>query len=876
MAGFLPPVIMEIQANATEAIASLKSVNTELSSMEARATAAGTSLTGMEKASKVASVALNALSIAAVGIGVLAVKAAVDSEAAFARLDTALKNSGNGSKTTQEQMQKLSETNTKLGFSTVATAGALGTLVTATGSTKDATKLLSTAMDLARYKHISLEEASTILARGTQGSAKAFKEMGITLDTHLPKQQAINKAMDELNQRLSGQNAAYLKTFGGQMASLGAQAQLVAEKIGNVLIPIIQDILGFIQRFGKELLILGGAIIATVAAFKIYETTMALFKAAQIVYIAFTSGMTAAQTALTFATEGGAAATKSMTAVQWALNAAMEANPIGLIIAGVAILVAALVVLWNHCEPVRKIMIDVGKFGVEAFGFIIKMVGIAATSILKLVTGPMRTMLSLFSHLPGVGKYAKEALDFINTGINDVGSFFDSASKKVDGFASSLDSLNKKSSAPKKAADSAGDTSGYDLTNYTGATKAAKSVKDKISPVVDSINAELTKATTTYQTAINNANKNYNDAKLAADKEFNDKQTQLLDDWRTKQGELMVTHADNLLKINADYASKLKAVVQKSIDELTNAFANATKTDVGGIFSDLQKAGDTSGSALVSSMKDKLEQIKKLATDASTLAGKGFNQAFIQQVIAQGPVVGDQLTQSILSSTPDQIAQMQSLFSQLTDESNNGVTALATSMSQPGQLATQALNEEYKAMQVQMNAAIADENNTYTKAFLDAQAIFNKANAENLAKQQDAYNKANDALLAATSKAEGAYTVSLDKIQTTFDTKLGNVQTTVQATIDKITALNDAISGAKSTVISSAVVGGGGSNSIFSSGYVSAGNSSTMVGGTVINNYNIPVSTNVAMSPSDLQSSVTNGVKYGTPLTVSKQTMGIK
>lgn len=51
------------------------------------------------------------------------------------------------------------------------------------------------------------------------------------------------------------------------------------------------------------------------------------------------------------------AAQEGATVAQWLLNVAMNANPIGLIVAAIAGLVAAFVLLWNNCEPFREFWI---------------------------------------------------------------------------------------------------------------------------------------------------------------------------------------------------------------------------------------------------------------------------------------------------------------------------------------------------------------------------------------------------------------------------------------------------------------------------------------------------------------------------------------
>lgn len=73
-----------------------------------------------------------------------------------------------------------------------------------------------------------------------------------------------------------------------------------------------------------------------------------------------------------------AAGTKIMTVAQWALNAAMTANPIGITVVAVAALAAGMVWLYRNCEPVRT--------AIDAVWSVIKTVG---KNVLKVLFLPM-------------------------------------------------------------------------------------------------------------------------------------------------------------------------------------------------------------------------------------------------------------------------------------------------------------------------------------------------------------------------------------------------------------------------------------------------------------------------------------------------------
>lgn len=64
----------------------------------------------------------------------------------------------------------------------------------------------------------------------------------------------------------------------------------------------------------------------------------------------------AASAAHKAATVLSTAATGIQTAAQWALNAAMSANPIMLVVIGIGLLVAAFIVAWKHSETFREIV----------------------------------------------------------------------------------------------------------------------------------------------------------------------------------------------------------------------------------------------------------------------------------------------------------------------------------------------------------------------------------------------------------------------------------------------------------------------------------------------------------------------------------------
>ena len=79
----------------------------------------------------------------------------------------------------------------------------------------------------------------------------------------------------------------------------------------------------------------------------------------------------AAQLAMVAVSAVVKAATMAWTAVQWLLNAALSANPIGIIIMAVAALVAGIIYAYKHSETFRNIVQGAGRVAAAAFGWVV-------------------------------------------------------------------------------------------------------------------------------------------------------------------------------------------------------------------------------------------------------------------------------------------------------------------------------------------------------------------------------------------------------------------------------------------------------------------------------------------------------------------------
>ena len=189
-------------------------------------------------------------------------------------------------------------------------------------------------------------------------------------------------ALDQLTKELEnsdGAAAAMAETMQnnarGAMIRLQSATESVAISIGGTMLPTLADLgdslaneAAYVSKVASEHPELTEAIIKTSFAVMgmviAYKTVRAIYYsvvAAKAAYVLATNSETLASARSTIASGihkaamlGGTIATYAAAAAQWALNAAMTANPIGLVIIAVVALIAAFVWLGTHFEAVSE------------------------------------------------------------------------------------------------------------------------------------------------------------------------------------------------------------------------------------------------------------------------------------------------------------------------------------------------------------------------------------------------------------------------------------------------------------------------------------------------------------------------------------------
>jgi hypothetical protein len=170
-----------------------------------------------------------------------AAKAAAEDEAATARLQQTIKSLGGDY---DAQLKKVNEAITsgqKLAFTDDEVRDSFQFLAQATGSSAEALKRQSAAMDLSRGANIPLAQATKMLGKINEENVDTFKKLGIEMADNATEADALAA----VQAKFGGQADAYAKSTAGQFAQAKIAMSEIVESIGGAVLPAFTSLATF-------------------------------------------------------------------------------------------------------------------------------------------------------------------------------------------------------------------------------------------------------------------------------------------------------------------------------------------------------------------------------------------------------------------------------------------------------------------------------------------------------------------------------------------------------------------------------------------------------------------------------------------------------
>ena len=258
--------------------ADLKKFNQGMNDAERRAKGLGGTMSGMLGPALIGAAA--AAGTFAVALGVDAVKAAVEDEAAAAKLAKTLENLGLAHDTAPVEAY-IDSMQRSLGIADSELRPAYDRLVRSIGNTEEANRALALSADIAAGTGKSLQAVTEALGKAYDGNTAGLSRLGAGLDTAILRTRDMEAITAQLAATFGGQATTQSQTFQGQINRLTVAADELKEAFGagflgaiddangqtqsltdsmEKLEPLIQRIGGFIGETAQDYLTLAAAI----------------------------------------------------------------------------------------------------------------------------------------------------------------------------------------------------------------------------------------------------------------------------------------------------------------------------------------------------------------------------------------------------------------------------------------------------------------------------------------------------------------------------------------------------------------------------------------------------------------------------------------
>ena len=216
---------------------------------------------------------------------------------------------------------------------------ALASLVQVTGEMTSAQDGLTLALDVAAATGVDLGTATDAIAKAYGGNTKALGTLLPSVRSLIKEGASLDEVFAAVAGTVGGSAAVAANSAEGQMKRLSLTIGETKESIGAAFLPILERLLPVLQKF---------------AVYVQNNTDKVL------AVMAVVGSLAGAILALN-------AVMKVITVTQLALNLAMAANPIGLVVTAVALLVAGFGVLVAKTGSVKNAFATMGNFIIGIF-----------------------------------------------------------------------------------------------------------------------------------------------------------------------------------------------------------------------------------------------------------------------------------------------------------------------------------------------------------------------------------------------------------------------------------------------------------------------------------------------------------------------------
>jgi hypothetical protein len=184
----------------------------------------------------------------AVKIGKDAVEAAIEDQKSQLLLANALRNTvGATDASIAATEQYISAMQRQFAIADDDLRPSLAALAAVTGDLAQAQGLQNIAIDVAAGTGRDLASVTQAIVKAYQGNLGALRRLGVPLEENIVKSKDFNAAMQALAGTFAGAGATSANTFAGRLRGLQLTYADIIEQLGYALIPVLQNLVVFIQ-----------------------------------------------------------------------------------------------------------------------------------------------------------------------------------------------------------------------------------------------------------------------------------------------------------------------------------------------------------------------------------------------------------------------------------------------------------------------------------------------------------------------------------------------------------------------------------------------------------------------------------------------------